>query len=257
MQWESLNLSVVACSQSVSEPVLFGWRLMACLYANYCTISHFLEFGTNEEVRNALHWFVYLTHWNALNVMIYVNLALVVTVLVHKDPPSAAAPLLSSKLGILSHLFFELSSLTATVVALLYWVALYPTENPHPQEYDAFLNVTVHGIYALMMLVELFLSSQVLVQFHLIGMLFYTLAYLIVNAIETLLDRPVYNILTYKSPVTVMWIAIAFGLMLFWWLVVYLLIRLRARLCSRKRALSVVVFSKEQPAASTPASVPV
>jgi len=245
-----MNHSVIDSSVSVSLSALFFYRLFVFLFCFYAYLSHFIGSNTESFV-DAMTWFEYLTHWDAVNMCIYFGLASGFTLAAIKDPNRSLTPLSSSKLGCFVHFMYELTGLTAWFVSILYWAALYPVDPDPPQGYFAFLNVCMHGLPALWVLVDIFLGSGVQVQFHLWMIYVYLIVYLIVNALITVdTSVPIYSILTFRNATTAIWVVISLVLVAVVWLLNYLCIRLRARCCSRNRAHSVVVFSKDAPKAS-------
>jgi len=240
-----MNLSVVDSSLMVSMNWLFYYRLFVFLFSTYAYISHFI--GTNtSDIVDALSWFKFLTHWDSMNICIYFGLSCWLTLLAIKDPARSTSPLISSKLACFVHFMFELTNITAWFVSILYWTALYPIEVDPPQGYWFFINLCMHGLPALWVTIDVFIGCGVLVQFHLWMMYSYMFVYLIVNAIITVTTMdPIYAILTYKNATSVLWLGISLVLVLAIWGLTYLLIRLRTRCCSRNRARSVVVFSKD------------
>jgi hypothetical protein len=244
-----MNHSVIDSSFVVSTNGLYYCRLFMFLFCTFTYVSDFVSEST-DSAHDAADWFKYLTHWSAMNLIIYFGLASWYSLAAIKNPSRSTLALSSSKLACFVHFMFELSSVTAWFVSILYWTALYPIEKNPPQGYFYFLNVCKHGVPALFMAVDLFLGSGVLVQFHLSMVYAYFIAYLIVNAIYTTSTlNPIYDILTYQDEPTVVWVAISLALVVLIWGLTYLLIRLRTRCCTRNRAKSVVVFSKDPNAA--------
>lgn len=242
--WSTLNLSVVDSSVLVSLAVLFWFRVFVFLFCLFAYISHFVDDGTDSAI-DAASWFKFITHWNSVNMCVYFGLAAWFTLRAAKDPSRSLQPLSHHKVGCFLHFMSELTYLTGWFVSILYWAAIYRGPAESPKGYFAFLDVCMHGLPALFTGVDLFLGNTVLVQFHLWMMYLYFFVYLAVNAAVTVLTEPIYTIMTYETASTVIWIVVSCVLVLVIWLGLYLGIRLRTRCCSRRRARSIVVFSKD------------
>lgn len=251
--WTTMSYSVIDSSLLVSPSALFFFRLFVFLFCLYAYISHFVS--ASDNILDAVSWFEYLTHWDSCNMCIYFGLASWLTLQSIKDPSRSLTMLSSSKIACFTQFMFELTAVSAWLVSILYWTALYPVDPNPPQGYFAFINVCMHGLPAIWMLIEVFVGAQVLVQFHLWMLFIYFFAYLGVNAwIVLTTGVPIYSILTFKSTGSVTWSVIALVGVLVLWLLNYLFVRARERCCSsRQRSRSVVVFSKDaKPAADAP-----
>jgi len=242
-----MNHTVVDSSAWLWHSALFFFRLFVCLFCLFSYLSHFIDDSTSDVV-DALGWFQFLTHWDNVNMVIYFGLGSCMTLAAIRNPARSTMPLASSKLGCFVHFMFELTGTTSWFVSILYWAALYPVDDNPPRDYWAFVNVVMHGLPALFMLMEVFLGMGVQVQFHLSIVYAYFITYLFVNAGITVgANHVVYSIMTYKTSATAMWMAISLALIGLCWFLNYLCIRFRARCCTRNRAKSVVVFSKDKP----------
>jgi hypothetical protein len=163
-------------------------RVWLCIYAIGIVLWSFGTWWRSGYVQ-------WLTNWTLLSILAYSICALL----------RSLNPLPAGHVGatwILSKLMYVLLSVATTAslgVVVLYWLTEFPTSDQTSSGISLALNIHVHGVGALLVWTDLFLSKMELRWSHSVFPLLFGAVYLAFNAIYTALFGHLYTILRWNN----------------------------------------------------------
>ncbi len=108
------------------------------------------------------------------------------------------------------YIIYELGVTLQLLVPAMYWIALYPSLDEKPVGYDLFLEINVHGLFAVFISADYLMCQIDVIKSHIYIQQAFTIGYIIFNYWYSVNYEIIYSIISWDNTFTYVFVVLAF-----------------------------------------------